>query len=66
MSSLVVVAPFHMAPSSTCPASLGPLQGCTAVVYFAPTSAGAISGGLDIFDNAGSSPQVVVLSGQGS
>ncbi|MGH9121225.1 MAG: choice-of-anchor D domain-containing protein, partial [Acidimicrobiales bacterium] len=64
VSSLVLVAPFHIS-STTCGGSLGPLQSCFVVIYFAPTTTGAISAGLDIFDNAGSSPQVVVVSGTG-
>ncbi|MGH9121248.1 MAG: putative Ig domain-containing protein, partial [Acidimicrobiales bacterium] len=67
VSGLSVPAPFHIAASSICPATLGFLQSCTVAIYFSPTSPGAISGALDISDDAGGSPQVqvVVLSGEG-
>jgi hypothetical protein len=38
---------------------------CTIQVQFAPTTVGALTGSLSIYDNAAGSPQVVSLSGTG-
>jgi uncharacterized repeat protein (TIGR01451 family) len=48
--------PFNLAPGAT----------CTIDMYFAPTAAGSRSATLSISDNAGTSPQQVLVGGNGS
>jgi len=50
----------------TCGSSLAAGAKCTITVTFAPTSSGAINGGLAIATNGAFSPQVVGLSGTGT
>jgi hypothetical protein len=52
--------------ANTCGATLSPGVTCTISVEFKPTATGAASGDLVINDNAGDSPQMVLLSGTGS
>jgi len=50
----------------TCGASLAAAAKCTITVTFAPTSSGAINGGLAITTNGALSPQIAALSGTGT
>jgi hypothetical protein len=56
---------YTSAGSSPCGASIPANGTCTLGVEFSPASSGAISGDLTFNYNAGSSPQVVSLSGTG-
>ncbi len=51
--------------TNSCPGSLGASSSCTIDVKFAPAVPGAVTGALTILDNAGSSPQLVTLTGNG-
>ena len=64
-SGVGVTGPFTIS-NNTCTGSLGPGLTCTISVEFAPTQTGAANGNVSIDDNAGDSPQFVVLSGTGS
>src|SRR5207248_520575 len=50
----------------TSPATLAADANCTINVTFTPTASGARTGTLSVADNAGSSPQTVALSGNGT
>src|SRR5205807_2054460 len=55
--------------SSACPASPATLAAggnCTINVTFTPTASGARTGTLSVADNAGGSPQIITLSGNGT
>src|SRR6202035_1583209 len=67
ITSIAFTGPFA-STASTCPLSpstLGAGAGCIVQVAFTPTALGAASGNLSFNDNAGNSPQVVILSGTG-
>jgi alpha-N-arabinofuranosidase len=63
VSSIAVTSNFRQ--TNTCAFALLPGQSCTISVRFAPTLIGAITGSLQINDNASNTPQVVSLSGRG-
>src|SRR5207247_585798 len=50
----------------TSPATLAAGANCTINVTFTPTASGARTGTLSLTDNAGGSPQIMTLSGNGS
>src|SRR5437588_723706 len=50
----------------TSPATLAAGANCTIDVTFTPTASGARTGTLSLADNAGGSPQMVPLSGNGT
>jgi hypothetical protein len=62
--ALTVTAGFQLV-SSTCPATLAPGASCTAVVAFAPVSAGAQNGSLNVASSALPAGSVLALSGMG-
>jgi len=62
--TLKVTAGFRLV-SSTCPATLAPGASCTAVVAFAPVSAGAQNGSLNVASSALPAGSVLALSGMG-
>ncbi len=51
--------------SNNCPSSVNPGSNCSVTVDFDPQSVGALTGVLDVTDNAPASPQTVALSGTG-
>jgi hypothetical protein len=51
--------------TNTCSSSIAPGASCTVMVTFSPTMDGPLSGTLKVTDNAGGSPQTVVLTGTG-
>src|SRR5271170_2834399 len=61
-----VVASGDFAETNTCGISLAASANCAISVTFTPTAAGTRNGSLTITDNAGNSPQTVVLNGTGS
>jgi alpha-N-arabinofuranosidase len=63
VSSIAVTPNFTL--TNTCTFALLPGQSCSISVRFAPTIIGAITGSLQINDNASNTPQVVSLSGKG-
>src|SRR5205807_2151107 len=48
------------------PATLAAGGNCTINVTFTPTASGARTGTLSVADNAGGSPQIIMLSGNGT
>src|SRR5437870_1456249 len=50
----------------TSPATLAAGANCTISVTFTPTASGARTGTLSLTDNAGGSPQIMTLSGNGT
>lgn len=66
--SIGTPADFSLSGSNTCKTvgSLQPNLSCTITVSFAPAAQGAITGEVDISDNATGSPQTVALSGTGT
>ena len=62
--ALTVTAGFQLV-SSTCPATLVPGAHCTAVVAFAPVSAGAQNGSLNVTSSALPTGSFLALSGMG-
>src|SRR5947208_3608446 len=50
----------------TSPATLAAGANCTINVTFTPTASGARTGTLSVTDNAGGSPQIMTLSGNGT
>src|SRR5947199_6932573 len=50
----------------TSPATLAAGANCTINVTFTPTASGARTGTLSLADNAGGSPQIMTLSGNGT
>jgi hypothetical protein len=62
--ALTVTAGFQLV-SSTCPATLAPGAHCTAVVAFAPVSAGAQNGSLNVTSSALPTGSFLALSGMG-
>src|SRR5256884_95592 len=50
----------------TSPATLAAGANCTINVTFTPTASGARTGSLSVTDNAGGSPQIMTLSGNGT
>jgi Beta-propeller repeat/Abnormal spindle-like microcephaly-assoc'd, ASPM-SPD-2-Hydin len=52
--------------TSACGSTLPPGMGCTINVTFTPSTSGALTGGLSIWDNAAGSPQTEVLAGMGA
>src|SRR5207253_1106167 len=50
----------------TSPATLAAGETCTINVTFTPTASGARTGTLSLTDNAGGSPQIMTLSGNGT
>src|SRR5437899_1702441 len=50
----------------TSPATLAAGANCTINVTFTPTASGARTGTLSLTDNAGGSPQIMTLSGNGT
>jgi hypothetical protein len=51
--------------TNTCTFALLPGQSCSISVKFAPKIIGAITGSLQMNDNASNTPQVVSLNGKG-
>jgi hypothetical protein len=64
ISSISTAAPF--AESNNCPTTLEPNTDCQIQVTFTPVNGGKARGTLDVYDNAGGSPQSVALSGSGT
>jgi hypothetical protein len=62
--ALTITAGFQLV-SSTCPATLDPGASCTAVVAFAPVSAGAQNGSLNVTSSALPTGSFLALSGMG-
>jgi hypothetical protein len=62
--ALSVTAGFQLV-SSTCPATLAPGASCTAVIAFAPVSAGALNGSLNVTSGALPTGSFLALSGMG-
>jgi hypothetical protein len=62
--ALTVTAGFQLV-STTCPATLAPGAHCTAVVAFAPVSAGAQNGSLNVTSSALPTGSFLALSGMG-
>jgi hypothetical protein len=62
--ALTVTAGFQLV-STTCPVTLAPGAHCTAVVAFAPVSAGAQNGSLNVTSNALPMGSFLALSGMG-
>jgi len=60
-----LVASGDYAQTNTCIPALAPGATCTVSVTFAPTAAGTRTGTITITDDAGSSPQIVSLTGTG-
>ena len=60
-----IAASGNFAQSNNCPGSLAASSSCTINVTFNPSLVGVVTGALTLIDNAGSSPQVVALSGTG-
>ena len=58
-----IAASGNYAQTNTCGASLAVNASCTISVTFKPTSAGTLTGGITLTDNAASSPQAVSLTG---
>ena len=63
VSSIAVTPNFSQ--TNTCTFALLPGQSCSISVRFAPTVIGAITGSLQINDNASNTPQIVSLTGRG-
>jgi len=49
--------------TNTCNGAVAPLSTCTINVTFSPTAAGTRTGAITVTDNAGGSPQTVILTG---
>ncbi|MGH9122867.1 MAG: putative Ig domain-containing protein [Acidimicrobiales bacterium] len=66
IGSLAVGGPFNIV-GGTCATlpSLTTLQSCSIMVDFSPVATGPVTAGLDVIDNAASSPQVITLTGTG-
>ena len=58
-----IAASGNYAQTNTCGTSLAVNASCTISVTFKPTSAGTLTGGITLTDNAASSPQAVSLTG---
>jgi MYXO-CTERM domain-containing protein len=65
ISAITLSNPVFTA-SHTCGTSLAVAASCVITTHFVPTVAGAASGTLSLFSNAGSSPNTVALSGTGT
>ena len=67
-TALSVSGDFVFDPTTTCSTSspTAPGGNCTIVLAFTPKAAGTRTGTVIITDNAGSSPQIVSLTGQGT
>jgi hypothetical protein len=66
IQSIGVTGDFAVvAGTNTCGSSVAVGASCTAQIVFAPTAAGARAGSVTVVDNAGSSPQVLQLTGMG-
>jgi uncharacterized repeat protein (TIGR01451 family) len=63
ITNITNTGPFNI--NETCPASLTAGQSCTIEVFFSPTAVGLANGILSIFTNAGTSPDTVLLTGEG-
>src|ERR1700722_20258848 len=57
--------PTDFAQTNTCGTSVAPKKSCTITVTFDPTATGTRSASVSVADNAGSSPQAVLLTGTG-
>src|SRR5437016_14608429 len=57
---------FRSSACPTSPATLAAGGTCTINVTFTPTALGARTGTLSLTDNAGGSPQIMTLSGNGT
>ena len=66
LNNLAIAVPtgFQLV-NSTCTATLGPGQSCTAGVEFEPTAAGPVTGNLTITSSTVSNPAAVPLAGMG-
>jgi hypothetical protein len=64
-SLALTVTPGFQLVSSTCPVTLAPGASCTAIVAFAPVSAGAQSGSLKVTSSALPTGSLLALSGMG-
>jgi hypothetical protein len=65
LTPLTITRTSDFAQTNTCAGSLAPGGSCTISVTFTPTAGGGRSGALTLTDNAGNSPQTVILSGTG-
>jgi hypothetical protein len=68
ITAIGVTGPFAVASTGTTCSTSSPVTAsgfCTVAVTFTPTSAGTASGNLSFTDNAGDSPQTLVLNGTG-
>jgi hypothetical protein len=54
----------NFSQTNNCGSYLRPATGCTISVFFTPSSTGALTGTLTVYDNASGSPRTVALSGQ--
>jgi uncharacterized glyoxalase superfamily protein PhnB len=61
-----VTASGDFAQVNNCPASVAPAGSCTINVTFTPTAFGNRFGSVTITDNAGTSPQLISISGTGT
>jgi hypothetical protein len=68
ISSIVIggAKAFDFGETNTCGASLAPLASCTITLTFKPKDRGPRQANLNIYDNAGASPQTVQLEGTGT
>src|SRR5437667_438937 len=64
--SLHDALPICASACPTSPATLAAGANCTINVTFTPTASGARTGTLSLTDNAGGSPQIMTLSGNGT
>jgi trimeric autotransporter adhesin len=64
IAKISVTGPFSQ--TNTCGTSVAARASCTFTATFKPTTIGALAGAISITDNAGNSPQSVVLTGFGT
>ena len=65
LSITSIVASGDFSETNNCSSSLAAGSSCTVNVTFSPSVTGAIAGALTFIDNAGTSPQLVALTGTG-
>src|SRR5260370_1856493 len=67
ISSISITGPnaSSFSQSNTCASTLAPNANCTVSINFTPASTGALTGVLQVADNAPGSPQALTLSGTG-
>jgi hypothetical protein len=61
-----IAAKGDFASTSTCGMNLAAQSACEISVVFSPTATGQRSGTITLTDNAGNSPQIIMLSGTGT